>query len=116
MARRKGGRAERETVNMFRKAGYVAERTSPVQASGSTSLPDVSVSVNPDWTMRVECKADGAVPKYVFKKMANPSIEVLMLKRSNQGWLCVIRPELLFRLLEKVQNGSEADTVRNHDP
>ncbi len=102
---RKGKRAEREAVRIFRDFGLGAERTSPMQASGSKLLPDVNVYVSPSWTLRIECKADGSVPKYIFSIMENDAIDILMLKRTKKpaGWLCVLRPELLVSLLKIVR-------------
>ena len=79
-SRKKGGRLEREVVNLLKKAGFEAKRTGFHEAGG-VDKGDVEVE-----GFIAEVKGNGAVPKFIYTARKEQE-HLLFMKRSRKEWV-----------------------------
>lgn len=116
-SRRKGSKGERDIVNIHKKAGFIAERTAPMQPGLRTNnYPDVKVTVSDDTTLKIESKVDGNAPSLPFdaldenvelmfmhNTLETTDAQVLFMKIKYKGWIVCMKPELYIKLLKAYQ-------------
>ena len=100
--RQRGAQAERDVVNAVQKAGGVAERTSPLEATKARPKGDVRIKPSIEhkewWNCQV--KHEKGVPSYMYKHLEGH--ELLFMKQTGRikgGLVCMSLEFFLENLL-----------------